>query len=182
MRVRMRNIGVRACYMCACVLQEHYAPTLVELKAEPFPELMRELEAPVTSDSPSDSLLAVFGDCHAQAAAQSEDEDELDQKARADFAEQRCNELRRRSTVAKEQALAATDAATLGDTAADADADADATRRRSESATARMAGFTVKRRISGAVGNEANARLVPASRRASVADESVAASGMRLAR
>jgi hypothetical protein len=124
------------------------------------------------------SLLAVFGDCHAQAAAQSEGEDELDQKARADFAEQRCNELRRRSTVAKEQALAATDAATLGD----ADADADATRRRSESATARMAGFTVKRRISGAVGNEANARLVPATRRASIADESVAASGMRLAR
>ena len=131
---------------------------------------------------PTISLLSVvttvFGDCHAQAAAQSEGEDELDQKARADFAEQRCNELRRRSTVAKEQALAATDAATLGD----ADADADATRRRSESATARMAGFTVKRRISGAVGNEANARLVPATRRASIADESVAASGMRLAR
>ena len=168
--------------MCACVLQEHYAPTLVELKAEPFPELMRELEAPVLSDSLSDFPPFPCSPCletaMRQAAAQSEGEDELDQKARADFAEQRCNELRRRSTVAKEQALAATDAATLGD----ADADADATRRRSESATARMAGFTVKRRISGAVGNEANARLVPATRRASVADESVAASGMRLAR
>ena len=75
----------RACVIqCACVLQEHYAPTLVELRAEPFPELMRELEAPVPSDSLSDfpplSLLTVFGDCHAQAAAQSEDEDELDQR------------------------------------------------------------------------------------------------------